>query len=220
MTTASVLAQVKLLLAKGQSFGLQDTQFYAYMNYVVRELEDKTLCTMRQNIPILTTSGEGTYDLSDTDIITPTSSCSFKKIRRLWGENTTKKVRESDLATISRLRLSNTGGGIPILFSQTIVADDLILDVFPNSMVTTDADSVNLFCNIIEKTPTVSAIQNPLLPESTFDALATGTVAKVYQFVARQRTSVFADEYEKQIRSLRDYYNKMSTGEAISGVST
>jgi hypothetical protein len=223
-TAAEWVDSVKRDLAKGQSYGLTNSIIYHYLNRSKRQVELRTMCTFRANVPIKTTLGTGTYDLSDSSVIELSNSlCKTAIVLEAYYKMIASPLPQVDLAKIARLRLVSNYSAYPDMYSQVLVSGNLQMDLYPSPNVTIDDfDDAYLYVDMKESTPDISSTQDPLTPDmpEIDDAIVAGAVWNIAQNFRDIRTAGFRELYILKLSELRVLTGQASGGgKAIAGIA-
>ncbi|RJQ87728.1 MAG: hypothetical protein C4519_00325 [Desulfobacteraceae bacterium] len=144
----------------GTNFGLSPSVLWRYLTRAQNHVVESTQISFRADVPVLTTAGIGTYDLSNAGIISYTAGCSLKDLKRV-GYNLNRCLKKRNVGWIQdqRLRQSNCPWD-PAYYAFHYQAGKPTLELWPaakHSISAEAVDSAYLHLDITEEYPALSA---------------------------------------------------------------
>lgn len=233
MTSAEMLTALQDRLLG--NYGLSDPTLYRYLTRAQRYAENNTKITFEAAVPIKTTSGDGTFDLSSAAVIQlrahPSTSTAYTvlTVDRVHYYNVEKIVPVNYAEIRANRQISGSQTGYPEKFSFRNVGSALggtpTLDLWPHVIHTeTSFATAKLAVDVTWRTTDISALVAPATPAYSHDFI---WLWAAYCILAEGRAPGLAaglhnanlnGEADKAFKVMRNTSNNQSSGRLKLGL--
>jgi hypothetical protein len=148
----------------GSDFGLSPDVLWRYLTRAQNHVVEESAISFRANVPVLTNSGDQTYDLTDDELIQYTTGCSLKDLKRV-GYNLNRSLKLRSVAWIdNQRRRQQNSPWDPAFYAFHFQGGKPTLELWPAARHTTEDGCESLLrLDITEEYPALSARTEALI---------------------------------------------------------
>ena len=223
MTSAEMLLALKDRLLG--NYGLSDATLYRYLTRAKRYAENNSKITHEAAVPVITTAGDGTFNLSSASVLQirthPSTATAYAvlTVDRVHYYNV-EKIDPVAFAVIRANRqISGSQTGYPYCYAYHQVGSTPTLDLWPHVIHTeTSFSTAKLAVDVTWRTTDISASVAPATPTYADDFI---WMWAAYCILAEGRAPALAAELhnaretgeaDKAFRTMRNTANNQSSG--------